>query len=323
MSSHTTNIYIVILNYNGWQDTVECLESVLRSSYRRFSIVVVDNCSTDESLDRIRSCLRGRDDVRQEFPSGDKENDHSIGVEVIKAPYNGGYAYGNNLGIQFALSRADCSHAWLLNNDTLVDPESLGGLMAEFDRLARSQKLGLLGCVQRYHSDPGVIQAVAGGFNKWKSRFWNIGAGDAYSEGGLVVPDFAYVYGASMLISRQCLEEVGQLNEDYFMYFEEIDFAERAKKAAYALGVAPAVSILHKYRSTVSKQSTGFQEYYMRRNTIGFYRVHYPLLVIIPLLKILALAMKYTFSDLELTRIYLRAVGDSLLGKTGNSFQDG
>ena len=102
-------VYIVILNWNGWQDTLECLASVVKLNYQNYQVVVVDNGSTDGSVGRIKEWIASQRAAR------------ALLVETGK---NLGYAGGNNAGLRYGLARGDLAYAWVLNNDTTVDPNA-------------------------------------------------------------------------------------------------------------------------------------------------------------------------------------------------------
>ena len=339
MEENNSKTYVVILNYNGWEDTVECLESVLRSQDTSYRIVVVDNNSVDSSAENIlkwaknsqesavvvgidpdnnklyvRSNVAGHGGVAvvdQASATGDEGNlvHHLV---IIQSRINGGFAYGNNMGINFALQQADCEYIWLLNNDTVILPNTLSELVSYFKRTRQKEKLGILGCIQRFYCDPTTVQAVAGAFDKCKARVWNVGEGSRFLGADTEISRCDYVYGASMMLSRECVAEVGLLNEDYFMYFEEIDYTMRAKMKGYGWSVCRDASILHKYRASVSREGEEFKEYYLRRNIFKFYKLYYPRLVIIPLTKLLLIILRNLFRGRKFEALYVRIIKESL-----------
>lgn len=337
MTDMGNKTYIIVLNYNGWQDTVECLESVIKSDYPNYQIVVVDNDSDDGSLEHIRDWANSRLNIEANYDSDSDDGrqfskNHGVdywtswkaeinesrsekavsvpALTLIKAAKNGGFAYGNNIGITFALSQDDFKYIWLLNNDTVIYPDTLTKLTNCFEQKSKLDKIGILGNIQRFYYNPQRIQAIAGGFDKWKARVWNVGVGRSFCDAEVEVPDFHYIYGASMVLSKKCIEEVGLLNEEYFMYFEEIDYAERAEQKGFQLAVCDKVSILHKYRATVSMQGDQFKEYYLRKNMINFYKLYYPQLVFIPLLKLFLIMLKDFFLGGRFVRVYARVLRD-------------
>ena len=140
------NTYVIIVNYNGWEDTIACLESVFKLTYPNVRVVVVDNGSKNQSTGYLRAWAEGNlssySKAHREltFPSvskpvsysylaaetlADTENDGSLPLTIINSKKNGGFSYGNNLGIKYALRDKNLAYLWLLNNDTLVGPDVL------------------------------------------------------------------------------------------------------------------------------------------------------------------------------------------------------
>jgi GT2 family glycosyltransferase len=243
--------YIILVNYNGWIDTIECLESVLKLAYQNFQVIVVDNNSPNNSLEYIQQWAEGE---RKPIPSehtiiyslvyplipkpvsykiyGKNEAEEAAGsttslpkVIFIQAGENGGFAAGNNVGIDFALKRGDADYVWLLNNDTVVDRKALSYLIEHFED--SPIKLGILGSKLLYYHNPSIIQAIAGRYNPWLSTTGHIGGNvtDTGQYDSHHVPSADYIVGASMFISKQFLLDVGNMQEDYFLYFEELDWS--------------------------------------------------------------------------------------------------
>ena len=176
-------VYIVLLNWNGWQDTIECLESVFRLNYPHFTVIVCDNASSDGSMKKIEGWANGfiaascdsADLARLTVPpitkpldfdcilsSGEaaKSRSSSSRLLLIQTGANLGFAGGNNVGIRYALARGDCDYVWLLNNDTVVEPDSLSSMvrMAEAD-----PKLGICGSQLRSYATPMKFKPWGGG----------------------------------------------------------------------------------------------------------------------------------------------------------------
>jgi GT2 family glycosyltransferase len=249
-----TCTYIILLNWNGWRDTIACLESVFQSRTAPFRVIVCDNNSSDGSLDKIASWARGEisaevpEDVRLRSFVGATVHplehmsitvsaidsgsiiDRDESLILIDNEENGGFAAGNNVGLRYALSQADMSHVWILNNDTLIDPDCLANMQA---RLQRETTAKVCGSVIHFFDSPETIQAIGG--NCFSTR-----TGIAAESEGRFMPEHElkdchlieekidYVSGCSMLIPRSLLQSVGLLNEDYFLYYEEIDWFARA-----------------------------------------------------------------------------------------------
>lgn len=268
------NTGVVILNYNTWQETLACAESVLASDEPPAWIVIVDNASTNDSLHWIRHWAKGNIDfvlpklgARRIFPKPiafmefEERNfeDWNAGslprgtVVLLKRPKNGGYAAGNNAGIRLLLAQ-NADAVWILNNDTIVGKSALKTMS---QRLFAKKRPGLCGSTV-FYADSGLIQCRAGGYyDKFSGLSRLNGQGYAAAalsstNAGEVEQEINFIYGASVMASRTFLREVGLLNESYFLYCEEQDWALRAA-GNYDLAYAPEAFVWHKEGA-----STGF-----------------------------------------------------------------
>jgi len=240
------DVIILLLNWNGWRDTVKCLNSLKGLDYPSFQVVVVDNASTDNSLAQIRAA----------FPS----------LVIIEAGRNLGFAGGCNLGIKFAL-REEAQYVWLLNNDTEVDPQSLRGLVetAEAD-----PDIGAVGSAIYSMTSPEQLQAWGGGYvNFWLGR-----------SGHFTVPvddeRLHFISGASLLIPRRAVESLGLLDECFFMYWEDADYCFRLRRAGWRLAVAAESKIWHKEQGSVGK-NTVLLDGFFNRSATRFFARHAPM----------------------------------------------
>src|SRR5260370_23149874 len=169
---------VLLLNWNGWRDTVECLRSLEKLSYPDFSVVVIDNGSTDDSVAQIRGA----------FPA----------VTIVEAGKNLGFAGGCNLGITYAL-RGGAEYVWLLNNDTKVDACALRAMIetAEAD-----PRIGAVGSAIYSMAEPERLQAWGGGYvNFWlgRSRHFVNPVGDEHIQ---------FLTAASLLLRRSVVEAI-------------------------------------------------------------------------------------------------------------------
>lgn len=215
----------VVVNWNGWRDTVECLASVRKQSYTNLQIVVVDNGSTDDSVERIRSG----------FPE----------VTLIETGKNLGFPSGCNAGLRAAL-QGDTEFVWLLNNDTVCPPETLRKLVA---RAVASPDAGLVGTVLFYAHDPSKVQAWGGGrITPWIAFATHFYAPTEFGQN-------CYTTFASTLARREMLEEVGLLYEGFFMYQDDADLCLRMQKTRWKIVMAEDTAVLHKESaSTATRQ---------------------------------------------------------------------
>lgn len=275
--------WIILVNWNGWRDTLECLESLLLLDYPDFRIVICDNGSDDGSLERIAGWVgeRGVTLARFQREGGSAVLCGDPLITLIDIGENLGFAGGNNVGIRHALARG-AAYCWLLNNDTVVEPDALSQLVA---RMRQDASVGICGSTLRLYHDRDRIQALGGGFYyRWLGVPWHYGRCTRWNRSaGLQLRAEArmnYVEGASMLVSRDFLERVGLLNEEYFLYFEEADWALRGR-GRFALGYAAGSVVYHKVGGSIGTSSNPSRksyvcDFYNVRNRILFARRHHP-----------------------------------------------
>lgn len=274
------SIAIILVNYNGASDTIQCLESLraLKLLSAGAAIYVVENDSPDNSRERLREWLQQQRRLPTDWSdpdSGEIEADHGrIRVILLQSSANHGFAAGCNIGLARAYRDATNSHFWLLNNDTAVDPE------AAMELLACSRKHGdraICGSTLLYYDEPHVLQAAGGArYLRFIGRSLHVFKRKQISEiAGLPSPRFDYIVGASMFFSSSVLETVGFLPERYFLYAEETDWCTRARRCGISLDWARASLVLHKEGRSTGADAR-FQNlsddtfYYVARNNLLF-----------------------------------------------------
>ena len=261
-------VYVVILNFRAREDTVGCLLSLQGLTYRHFEVIVVDNASGDGSLEFVEQAVRDR----VTYP-----------VHFIQSPRNDGFAAGNNIGLRFALTRNDARYFWLLNNDTEVAPKALGALVdaAEGDRAA-GRKVGQYGAKLLYYDQRDTIQAVGGRYNPWFGVTREIGNEEKDAgQYDVSVPDADIVIGASIFVSDRFLRETGLLREDYFLYYEEHDWAVRGRLKGWQLRVIPRCVVYHKHGASIGGRrdrdsKSVLSDFYSIRNRLLFTARYFP-----------------------------------------------
>jgi GT2 family glycosyltransferase len=277
-------VYVIIVNWNGGSDTVECLESLFRSDYPRFTALVCDNGSSDDSLEMIKKWAGARG-LQWRHCEAEESPGAAPGAEVplvlLSSRRNLGFAGGNNLGIRYALAAAECDFVWLLNNDTTVEPDALSHLVR---RMADSPRAGICGSTLRLYHRRDRVQAFGGGrYLPWIGLPWHYGR--FRPSGGSIDAARAersmnYVEGASMLVSRRFVEEVGPMCEDYFLYFEEADWSARGR-GRFGLAYAPLSVVYHKVGASIGTSrnplaKSYLSDYFNIRNRILFTRRFHP-----------------------------------------------
>lgn len=254
------NAYIILLNYNGWKDTVECLESIFKLEYRNFKVIVCDNNSNDGSMSQIRKWANGHikasinvignyTDVSEiikpiEYsyyskPIGFRKDKSKL--VLIEIGSNNGFAAGCNVGIKYALMQDDLDFIWLLNNDTVVCKDTLSIIKKYMDV---HSDVGLAGTCVKYYYSPEVIQGFGSSFNAALgiTRFVK-----KYQD----IDRIHHPLGASMILTKCLLNEIGLMCEDYFLYYEEVDLAIRAYKNKINVSCIQDAVIYHKEGASI------------------------------------------------------------------------
>lgn len=233
------NVGIVISNYNGWQDTVQCLESLQKQTYRDFEIILLDDASTNDSVQQLQKHLT--------------ENTVFLPQEA-----NVGFAAANNVGMRRALADG-CDWVLLLNNDTVAAPDFL-------ETLLRETPAGAVSCPKMLFLDPPDEIWFAGGeLDRATGKVRHLGGhekdGPAFAEKKQV----SFITFCCVLLPRQVIEQVGFLDETLFMYCEDVDYCIRLTDAGVPLWFLPDARIWHKAGGSAGGM---LSVYYITRNTL-------------------------------------------------------
>jgi GT2 family glycosyltransferase len=228
-----SNVCVLVLNWNGADQTIACLESL--DKHCDVPVVIIDNGSVDDSIERLTQYLtapEGADVLvctEEEIQSVTQKHKRTL----IRNNGNYGYAGGNNIGINYAL-KAGYEYFWVLNNDIVLEEGALDALL---ETIQSDPKCGFAASVLVYTNNPDKVQCVGGGtVYPWLGKTKLIGKNANRSELTPGLPSFPkpdYVMGASMLISRAMIEKVGPMEHRYFMYSEEVDWQHRAARAGF------------------------------------------------------------------------------------------
>ena len=218
-------IFCILVNWNGWQDTVDCLTSLREQDYGGLQVIVVENGSTNDSSRMIREA-------------------HPW-VTVIETGRNLGFSSGCNVGMRLAIERG-ADYLWLLNNDTIAPADTASKLLQTAEK---NPDAGAIGAILYYMHDPTCVQAWGGGrVNLWTGFVTHFYEARIFDE-------TTYLTGASMLLPRKICEEVGILYEGYFMYCDDTDLCLRIRRSGYELAVCEDTAILHKEGASSPKRS--------------------------------------------------------------------
>ena len=240
-------VYVVTLNWNRREDTLTCLHSLQQLAYPAYRLLVIDNGSSDGSVEAIR----------REFPA----------AEVLVNEHNLGFAAGANIGLRHALSQG-ADFVFLVNNDTTVDPRALHELV----RAAHASDVGMAAPMIYFDSDPAVIWSVGGGWNPLLLEMTG-GHGRGPDDGRWSeVVERPVLVGCGLLLRRELLEEVGLFDERFFMYYEDSDLCLRARSAGFRLILVPAAKMWHKVATSSGGSDSPSERYQMARSSVLFFR---------------------------------------------------
>lgn len=242
-------IAIIIVNYNGKEDTTECLLSLEKSHYKHFLPIVIDNGSTDQS-----SLF-----LREKFPK----------LILLESEENLGFAGGNNLGIEKALS-IGCDAVLLLNNDVIIDEDMLGA----FAKATKQYPDSILGGKVFRFDEPELLDHIGGRWIPSELKYDLVGFRKPGKTHFNEVLSLDYIYGCAMLIPRVILEKIGLLEPKFFLYWEEVDYCTRAKKAGFSLLFLPNARLWHKGSASLTEQIPP-KAYYFWRNRLFWLKRNY------------------------------------------------
>jgi GT2 family glycosyltransferase len=296
---NSPKVGVVIVNYNGFEYTAECVKSILASSYDNLDVIVVDNASTDGSVEKLGDLFRTE-------------------ITLLRSEKNIGFAGGTNIGIKTAVDRG-CEFVLLLNNDTIVDEFLIQNMVH-----SSIENGNALIAPKIFYFDESDVLWFAGGFIDWKKGIgihygMNCQECDAFN----VQKEIDFATGCCILVPKKTFDNVGLLDEAYFLYFEDTDFSVRVKRAGMRIVYEPSAVLWHKVSSTTGRGETKVAIYYGDRNRLFFNRKfnnkHWfefsAYFALSRILKILIWALHGEFWKIRL--LYL-AISDFLSGKMGN-----
>ena len=296
---------VLMVNWRQADVTLLALEGVMRLQGARITAVVCDNGSADGSIEALLDWACGARTAPNDAPAAigglaepalpkplpaillDRTQAEAgagardAALVVIDTGANLGFAGGNNVGLAYALARGDVDYVWLLNNDTLVAPDAVQQLVAAMEA---DPGIGICGATLRYFEAPGIVQCLGGcAFDDRFASARHLGQGtpaDRPIDADAVRRRLDYVMGASMFVRRRFVEEVGPLDERFFLYFEEISWARRAGDR-FRLGYAPEAVVYHRSGASTGLADRrasygGFGELMLFKNRIAFTRLYQP-----------------------------------------------
>lgn len=262
-------VAIVILNYKNWQDTIECLQTVLNITYSPFRVIVVDNDSQNDSLAHIESWLKRYS--RECLLLTQEQSEHGAFIDhsfvLHQSVSNRGYAAGNNIGIRWAI-RAGDEYVLILNNDTLVEKDFLEPLVDFLDNHPSTAMVGpkivdLDGNIDRSGArrrpeigDYFFRVGLFGKFfpsNRWHRKHYYVGEHDYHTTRQVDV-----ISGSCMLMRTEVIKRAGLLDEKTFLYLEEFILHEKLRSLNKTTYIVPKSQIVHKGGQSTKKAPSLF-----------------------------------------------------------------
>ena len=261
-------VFVILLNYNGAKDTIDCLKSLANISYNNYNIIIVDNASTDDSVIQIENYLSSNGlDYTMVFSSNEiTENDglHAK-LTILKTGHNGGYGYGNNVGIKYALKNF-ADYILIINNDTVVEKNFLEPMV----RLCEEDKnIGIVSGKIYFYDKPDVIWFNGGKYYPYTAKLVHINFNE--KDIGQKPPEvITFISGCLWLIPKNIFNNVGLINEEYFMYVEDLEFCCRVLRENYTLKVCEESIIYHKVGGSSGGYLSEFSTYWSSKNHFKF-----------------------------------------------------
>lgn len=230
MKSKARKVGIILINYNGLEDTIECIDSIRKSDYSNFHIYVIDNNSKqDASMLKNYSC-----------------------VTYKRLDDNVGFGVANNIGAELAI-RDGAQLIMCLNNDTVIEQDTISVLAAQTtDKVITTAAI-------YYYSNPQELWYGGGKVSKWRGTFRH----KNYHNSRKIT----FITGCCMMLTATCYKDIGLFDPAYFMYYEDSDFSLKALKKGYQLQYVYEARVYHKVGSSSSK-IVGLKDYYLTRNRL-------------------------------------------------------
>jgi GT2 family glycosyltransferase len=315
MSNNNPSVAIIILNFRTWEKSIACLDSLRAlQTICKTCLIICDNASNNQSFKHLANW------VTANYPSEGYQiyNDKNLITKqnmdcvLIQTGANLGFAAGMNAGINYALMQDKFEYIWLLNNDVIITQNSLDEL---YNCAKLTQNNAIIGSTILDMQPPHLVQCAAGcTYNAWLSKINCQYAGYA-SLNNLPEPKLDYIYGAALFIPSKIINQVGLLNEEYFLFYEELDYCTRAINLGYKLHWCPKSIIYHHGSATIGKNQLA--HYYENLSTLKYTANFYPqrLLIVIIIRLLAKITLLIWRRELNLFPSLYRAYRDFLLAK--------
>lgn len=305
-------VTFVILNWNQCEMTLDCLDSLSKLDYQNFDVIIVDNGSTDNSVERIQLA----------YPE----------CTILGNQENLGYSEGNNVGIRHALKHHP-EYIFLLNNDTYVDSKLLSELITVAEK---NPSFGILGPTMFYADPPNMLWGGKNWIDWHRSNVIRENMGvciDTKSLTSQSPQEVVYIDSCAILVRSSVFNDVGLLDNAFFINFDDIDFCLRAQKAGYKVVYVPYTMIWHRVSAAIGVGSPA-NTYYMTRNSLIFFAKHSPgSLKLFSIVRLFLNTMRTTLAwfikkeyQIEVfkrkRKVNLLAIRDFVLGHKGKMGED-
>lgn len=298
-----SKLSIVLLNWNGHEDTVECLNSLKNLNYDDFNIYLVDNNSQRNSVEYINDYLENQDYYSHAMVTSNKLDEYTDDVDLlfILNDVNAGFAGGNNVALEYLIKYDVCEYVLLLNNDTIVSSDFVNAL---FDKYNQEDNVAFVGATHYYYDDNNSIQTVGGGIIDWKhGECMAVRQKNQYDT-------YDFITGSCVFMPIAVLREVGPISTDYFMYWEDVDWSTVAHKKGYNLTVSDYGCIYHKEGSSIKSLS---RIYYHTANRILFMKKHsdrnrYHKFIIYMVLYVLKESLTNIFKNRQYSKVLIKGL---------------
>ena len=217
-----------MINYNGFQDTKGAVYSLLEQTKKLYKIIVVDNCSPDNSYLLLKEEFLNSEDV-----------------VIVKSEKNGGFSYGNNYGMKYALQNFDFDFLMLINNDTVSDTK-MNGVFIKYYSEHLSEQIGILTGKIYYYYNKNLIWSAGGYIKRTRALGKHFGMDELDNGQWNEKKEIEFATGCLWFFHKNLIEKVGFMPEEYFMYFEDVDYCMNIRRKGLKIIYLPQVKIWHK-----------------------------------------------------------------------------
>lgn len=259
-------VFIILVNYGNTEDTIECYESILKNNYTHYQVVTVDVANKNNSFHKLKNWHEKIDNKK---------------FELLQLTENKGFAYANNFVLKYIIKNYQAEFIWILNNDTIIKSNSLAALVKFYKKNSQNENIGFIGSKIMEYYFPEIIQTVGDNFNQKTGYSTLLGKGEkdkGQFDNIILKPD--YVIGASMFFHVDIIKKIGFMPEDYFLYYEDLDWCFSAGFQGFTNFTCTESVIFHKQGgSTGNKQGKTKTNLstrkYMYSSYLRFYRKHF------------------------------------------------